>query len=148
MSVRRWALPASFALIRKCARLPVENGTSKLVGGGELNGAGILGSDFGFHTIFSPQSIPVFRCLIIAIIAALPLSAAPETADEIAKQILAPLLNPAKVATLKGDRPANARLCKVLGWVETARQRGGDVFHSPRHRAGGGGLCWHVGGQS
>ncbi len=57
----------------------------------------------------------------------LPLVAAPEKPDEIAIQILAPLLDPAKVATLKGDRPANVRLYKVLGWLETARQAGGDV---------------------
>ncbi len=37
------------------------------------------------------------------------------------------MLDPAKVATLKGDRPANARLYKVLGWLETARLEGGDV---------------------
>lgn len=39
---------------------------------------------------------------------------APQTPDEIARQILAPLLDQAKVATLKGDRPANPRLYKVL----------------------------------
>lgn len=70
----------------------------------------------------------MLRCLIIALIAALPLKAAPETAEDIAKQILAPLLDPAKVATLKGDRPANTRLYKVLYWLETARERGGEVF--------------------
>lgn len=53
--------------------------------------------------------------------------AAPEKPDEISTQILAPLLDPAKVATLKGDRPANARLYKVLGWLETARRQGGEV---------------------
>lgn len=65
--------------------------------------------------------------LFILAAAALPLSAAPETPQAIATEILAPLLDPVKVATLKGDRPANARLCKVLFWLETARQRGGDV---------------------
>lgn len=54
-------------------------------------------------------------------------SRAPQTPDEIARQILAPLLDPAKVATLKGDRPANPRLYKVLYWLETAREMGGDV---------------------
>ena len=48
------------------------------------------------------------------------------TPDAIAREILAPLLDPAKVATLKGDRPANSRLYKVLGWLETARRAGGD----------------------
>jgi hypothetical protein len=32
------------------------------------------------------------------------------------------MLNPVKVAKLKGDRPANARLYKVLYWLETARR--------------------------
>lgn len=31
------------------------------------------------------------------------------------------------VATLKGDRPANSRLYKVLYWLETAQRGGGDV---------------------
>ena len=69
---------------------------------------------------------------LLALVAALivPLGAAPQkpqTPDEIARQILAPLLDPAKVATLKGDRPANPRLYKVLYWLETAREMGGDV---------------------
>ena len=38
----------------------------------------------------------------------------PETPDTIAKEILAPLLDPLKVATLKGERPINTRLYKVL----------------------------------
>lgn len=46
--------------------------------------------------------------------------------DAIARVIIAPLLNPAKVAMLRGDRPANQRLHKVLGSLETARQAGGD----------------------
>jgi hypothetical protein len=69
----------------------------------------------------------LFRLLALAAAMALPLSAAPETPDEIARQILAPLLDPAKVATLKGERPINARLYRVLYWLETARERGGDV---------------------
>lgn len=74
------------------------------------------------------HSSRVIRVLLACFFAvALPLVAAPESPDEIASQILAPLLDPAKVATLKGDRPANPRLYKVLGWLETARQAGGDV---------------------
>lgn len=46
--------------------------------------------------------------------------------DTIAREIIAPLLDPAKVETLKGDRPANARLYRVLYWLETARQEGGN----------------------
>ena len=70
------------------------------------------------------------RLLALVAVLTLPLCAAPrlpQTPDEIARQILAPLLDPAKVATLKGDRPANPRLYKVLFWLETARERGGDV---------------------
>jgi len=52
---------------------------------------------------------------------------APQTPDDIARQILAPLLDPTKVVTRKGDRPTNHRLYKVLYWLETARERGGDV---------------------
>jgi hypothetical protein len=66
---------------------------------------------------------------LFALVAALmlPLRAAPESPQAIATEILAPLLDPVKVATLKGDRPANTRLYKVLYWLETARRAGGDV---------------------
>jgi hypothetical protein len=70
----------------------------------------------------------LFFFLLLA--TALPTFAArqrPETPEAIAKQILGPLLDPVKVATLKGDRPANQRLYKILHWLEIARQRGGDV---------------------
>jgi hypothetical protein len=69
----------------------------------------------------------LFRLLALAAAMALPLSAAPETPDEIARQILAPLLDPVKVAMLQGDQPVNTRLYKVLYWLETARERGGDA---------------------
>lgn len=72
----------------------------------------------------------VLRLLALAAILTIQLPAAPEstqTPDTIARKILAPLIDPVKVATLKGDRPANARLYKVLGWLETARKAGGDV---------------------
>lgn len=39
-------------------------------------------------------------------------------------EILAPLLDPAKFATLIGDRPKNRRLYLILGYLETARQNG------------------------
>lgn len=51
----------------------------------------------------------------------------PKGPEEIARKILAPLLDPVKVATVKGDRPANPRLYLVLYWLETARLHGGDV---------------------
>jgi len=73
----------------------------------------------------------MLRLLFFLLLAtALPTQAArkpPETPDVIAKQILAPLLDPLKVATLKGNRPANQRLYKIIHWLEFARQRGGDV---------------------
>ncbi|MES2920258.1 MAG: hypothetical protein V4819_01845 [Verrucomicrobiota bacterium] len=59
---------------------------------------------------------------------AIPLRAeAPRSLDPIARKILAPPLDPARIAKLKGDRLANARLYKVLGWLETARQSGGNI---------------------
>jgi hypothetical protein len=70
----------------------------------------------------------MFRAVLTCCFAlVLPLLAVPETPDSIAIEVLAPLLDPVKVATLKGDRPANTRLYKVLGWLETARRAGGDV---------------------
>ena len=72
--------------------------------------------------------VSMIRALLACFVAfLLSLAAEPITPDAIAKQILAPLLDPAKVNTLKGDRPANARLYRVLGWLETARRAGGDV---------------------
>lgn len=65
--------------------------------------------------------------LVCFVVFVFPLHAEPTTPQAIATEILAPLLDPAKVATLKGDRPANPRLYKVLLWLETARERGGDV---------------------
>ena len=71
---------------------------------------------------------PMFRALLACFVAfELPLAAEPTTPDAIAKQILAPLIDPVKVATLKGDRPANARLYRVLYWLEKARRAGGEV---------------------
>lgn len=69
----------------------------------------------------------ILRILAFLFVLAIPLCADPLTPDAIAKQILAPLLDPAKVATLKGDRPANPRLYKALYWLETAHRAGGDV---------------------
>ena len=63
---------------------------------------------------------------IFAAVMATATAADPATPDEIAKVALAPLLDPAKVKTLKGDRPANPRLYKVLYWLEAARRAGGN----------------------
>lgn len=72
--------------------------------------------------------------------AVLPLAAGePTTPDGIAREIIAPLIDPAKVATLKGDRPANARLYRVLYWLETARRAGGnppDIIAAAQASAG------------
>lgn len=65
----------------------------------------------------------MIRASFILLTLALPVCAG----RDIATDILGPLLDPAKVATLKGDRPINTRLYRVLGWLETARQAGGDV---------------------
>ncbi len=73
----------------------------------------------------------------------LPLTAAPETPQAIATEIIGPLIDPVKVATLKGDRPANARLYKVLHWLEVARRAGGEVsgIIGPGADGGGTGCC-------
>jgi hypothetical protein len=63
------------------------------------------------------------KCLTIKI----PLAALPEIPNNISNEIIAPLLDPVKVETLKGDRPANARLYKTLYWLEIARKSGGEV---------------------
>jgi hypothetical protein len=41
--------------------------------------------------------------------------------------ILAPLIDPAKLDTLKGDRAPNTRLRKIVYWLEEARQEGEDL---------------------
>lgn len=51
-------------------------------------------------------------------------SLAQKIPEDIPREVIAPLIDPVKVATLKGDRPANARLYKVLYWLETARRDG------------------------
>ena len=56
-----------------------------------------------------------------------PAVAKPTTPEAIAKEIIAPLIDPVKVATLKSERAANPRLYKVMYWLETARRAGGDV---------------------
>jgi hypothetical protein len=68
----------------------------------------------------------LFRRLICFALMLLPALAQDKPAD-IARDIIAPLVDPAKVATLKGDRPANARLYKVLYWLEVARRDGATV---------------------
>jgi len=68
-----------------------------------------------------------------------PPSATVVTPEIIARDIIAPLLDPAKVATLKGDRPANTRLYRILYWLETARLTGGepkDVIDAAQTSAG------------
>ena len=78
----------------------------------------------------------MIRLLFFLLLAtALPTFAArerPETPEAIATNPPL-LLDPVKVATLKGDRPANQRLYKILHWLEVARQRGGDVPAIVKH---------------
>ena len=62
--------------------------------------------------------LPAFRLAIVA---------APTTPAEIAREVLAPLLDQAKIATLKGDRPINTRTYKVHYWLEIGHRAGGDV---------------------
>jgi hypothetical protein len=70
----------------------------------------------------------VFRFLLSCFNAiAIQITAVAQTPEKIANEILAPLLDPAKVATLKGDRPANTRLYKILYWIEKAQRAGGDA---------------------
>lgn len=47
-------------------------------------------------------------------------------ADERFVGIVAPLIDPAKLDTLKGDRAANRRLRKIVYWLESARLDGND----------------------
>ena len=54
-------------------------------------------------------------------------------------EIIAPLLDPAKIATLKGDRPINTRLYRVLYWLEMAHRGGegiGSVMDAALGKAG------------
>ncbi|MGJ8642191.1 MAG: hypothetical protein ACSHX9_02185 [Luteolibacter sp.] len=55
------------------------------------------------------------------------LHAKPTTPQEIAVEIIAPLLDPAKVASLKSDRAANPRAYKIHHWLEIGHRAGGDV---------------------
>jgi hypothetical protein len=67
------------------------------------------------------------RWIAWLLLSAVTASAMPRTPQDIAVEILAPLLDPAKIATLKGERPVNARLYRILGWLETARMAGGNI---------------------
>lgn len=71
----------------------------------------------------------MLRAAILAILASLtlPLRAAAKSPETIACEVIAPLLDPAKVATLKGGRPANPRLYRLLYWLKTAKRAGGDI---------------------
>lgn len=69
----------------------------------------------------------ILKGAAIAMLMTLSAVAEPLTSNEIATRVLAPLLGPVKIATLKGDRPVNARLYRILGWLETARLAGGEL---------------------
>lgn len=51
---------------------------------------------------------------------------ASHAADERFVGIVAPLIDPAKLDTLKGDRAANPRLRKICYWLEEAQRAGDD----------------------
>ena len=67
-----------------------------------------------------------YRVVFLSLILCFPVAAEPTTPAEIARKIIAPLIDPAKIATLKGARPINARTYRLLYWLETARRAGGD----------------------
>ena len=69
----------------------------------------------------------MLRILAAFLILCFPVAAEPTTPAEIAREILAPLLDQARIATLKGDRPINTRTYKVHYWLETGHRGGGDV---------------------
>jgi hypothetical protein len=88
-----------------------------------------------------PKQNSLGLLFVVAMLVA-PAVAEPSAPDAIAREILAPLLDPAKVDTLKGDRPINARLYRVFYWLETARRAGGkpaevlDAAQAAAHYAG------------
>ncbi len=67
----------------------------------------------------------MIRVVLALLTFVMPLAAVNEEVA-IARDIIAPLIDPVKVATLRGDRPANQRLYKILYWLETARRTGLD----------------------
>ena len=69
----------------------------------------------------------MFRLTAIFLLPLLPLMAEPTTPQDIAVEVVAPLLDPAKVATLKSDRAANPRAYKIHYWLEVGHRAGGDV---------------------
>lgn len=69
----------------------------------------------------------LLRITITFLILCFPVAAEPTTPAEIAREILAPLLDQARIATLKGDRPINTRTYKVHYWLEISHRAGGDV---------------------
>ena len=72
----------------------------------------------------------MFFRIIIAFLTLLSVAitrAKPTSPDAIAKEILAPLLDQAKIATLKGDRPINTRTYKVHYWLEIGHRAAADV---------------------
>lgn len=82
------------------------------------------------------------RWLTFLLLSSLVSTAEPRTSQGIAVEILAPLLDPVKIATLKGERPVNGRLYRILGWLEAARLAGADpavVIGTAQTSAGYGG---------
>jgi hypothetical protein len=71
------------------------------------------------------QPSRVLRFILAALLLSVsPIMAVPDTPDEIAREIILPLIDPAKLDTLKGDRAANRRLRLVCYHLEAARRDG------------------------
>lgn len=74
--------------------------------------------------ITSPNQITMrIRVKFLLVFLALAVEA---MAKEAPVEILATLLSPVKIDTLKGDRAANSRLRKIVYWIEIARSSGDD----------------------
>jgi hypothetical protein len=72
------------------------------------------------------RRVGVFLRITIAfLILCVPIATEPIAPAEIAREILAPLLDPVKVATLKGDRPINARPQRKLSSERSSPRRDG-----------------------
>ena len=68
----------------------------------------------------------LLRITITFLILCFQVSAAPTTPDSVAREIIAPLIDPAKLDTLKGKRAANRRLRLICYHLETSRRAGSD----------------------
>ena len=68
----------------------------------------------------------MLRHLAAFLLSVSPIVAEPSTPDSIAREVIAPLIDPAKLDSLKGDRAANRRLRLICYHIETSRRAGDD----------------------